>query len=66
MFIVYDGENDQAWGPYDSEAEATADIILMANEGGWTEVIEAGDFPFDDPTGLRCVKLQPKTGRAAY
>jgi len=61
-FVVVDQENDQYFGPYDSEAEAAADIIKMANTNGWTEVIEAGDFPFEGNSGLR-VKLMTPSAR---
>lgn len=61
-YAVFDHENAQSWGPYDSEEEAAADIILMANQNGWREVIEAGDFPFEN-TGLELIELQPKSNR---
>lgn len=50
--VVVDVENDGVVvGPFDSEEEATAYFIRMANQEGWPEVIEAGDHPFEN-TGL--------------
>jgi hypothetical protein len=40
-FIVFDHENTQAWGPYDSEAEAEADLVAKAAKDGWGDVLEA-------------------------
>jgi len=63
-WVVVDWENKQAFGPYDSEGEATADIIVQANKDSWTDIIEAGDFPFED-TGLVLIALFPPEGTSA-
>ena len=72
MFIVLDKENEQAFGPYDSEAEAEADILVKAVANVWPEIIEAATHSgwlSDGSTqshsrfgsiGLELIELQPK------
>lgn len=40
-FVVDDLDNDQAFGPYDSEEEAEQDLLQQAVENGWPEIIES-------------------------
>lgn len=59
MFVVVDVENDGVVvGPFDSKEEAMAYFIFMANQEEWPEVIEAGDFPFEN-TGLDLQEVVP-------
>jgi hypothetical protein len=72
MFAVFDKENEQAFGPYDSEAEAEADILAKATKNGWPEILEAATHSgwlSDGSTatpgrfgsiGLELIELQPK------
>jgi hypothetical protein len=40
QYTVFDHENTQAFGPYDSKEEAEADIIEKAIENEWVDVLE--------------------------
>jgi hypothetical protein len=62
MFVVTDDENTQAiWGPFTSEAQAEKNMLELAVENEWPEVLEVATHTgwlSDDSSALRLSELQ--------